>query len=160
MREVLVLDTDIDSRLTEPELAAWAHGWLARRNLLAVTAATIVERRFGYQTHFSQWEALWDLYLELLTDRTVEVLPLDLVSAEISGHLRAACPLPQLARRRRKSRSKAARRISWFLDILVAAIASRHGYPLFTANEEDYALLSRHIPSPYRLELIVYPALP
>jgi predicted nucleic acid-binding protein len=160
MADVVVLDTNMDSRLTEPELAGWAHEWLARRNLLAITAPTILERRFGYQAHFPQWESLWEVYVELLVARTVEVLPLDFVAAEIAGHVRTVCPFPESGRRQRKGRSKAARRVSWILDILIAAIAARHGYPVFTANERDFVLLSAKVPAPYRLDVIAYPAFP
>jgi predicted nucleic acid-binding protein len=162
MPELLVLDTDMDSRLSEPELSAWAQGWLARQNLLAVTAPTIIERRYGYQAAFQDWERAWDLYREILTARTIEVLPLDLGAAEIVGHLRVVCPAAPETRRRRKLRrgSKAARRVSWILDILIAAIAARNGGRLFTGNESDFALLAENLPRPYRLRLNVYPSLP
>jgi predicted nucleic acid-binding protein len=160
MPDLLVLDTDIDSRLPEPELGAWAQAWLARSNTLAVTAVTVLERRFGYQSGSTDWQALWADYVEVLTERTIEVLPLDFVSAQIAGHLRAECPLPPAAARRRKGRKKSARRASWILDILIAAIAAGHGHPLFTANRTDFALLSAHMPAPYRLDLVLYPALP
>lgn len=161
MAEVVVLDTDMDSRLTEPEMAAWAHGWLARQNLLAITAPTVLERRFGYQSSFQDWGRSWETYVELLAARTIDVLPLDFEAAEIAGHLRAVCPFPPPAgRRQRKSKSKTARRASWILDILIAAIAARAGHPLFTANERDFRVLAAEMPKPYGLDLVVYPALP
>lgn len=162
MPERIVLDTDMDSRLTEPELTAWALGWLARKNLIAVTAPTILERRYGYQAGSRDWEGVWAAYRELLDARTIEVLPLDLGSAELAGHLKAIRPFAPAARRRGRSKrgGRAARRVGWLLDILIASIAARHGSPLFTANEGDFAVLRESMPAPYRLRLVVYPALP
>jgi predicted nucleic acid-binding protein len=161
MPELIVLDTDMDSRLSEPELSAWAQGWLARQNLLAVTAPTIIERRYGYQTGFSAWERAWTLYREIMTAHTIEVLPLDFGAAEIAGHLKAVCPNAPEARRKGKSRqSKAARRTGWLLDTLIASIAAWHGCRLFTANEGDFVTLARNLPAPFRLGLVVYPSLP
>jgi predicted nucleic acid-binding protein len=160
MAEVVVLDTDMDSRLSEPELWAWARAWLERRNLIYVTAPTVIERRYGYQSAFSHWKRLWETYVELLAAGTVGVLPLDFEAAEIAGHLRAVCPVPKIGRRRRRSRSKAVRRVSWILDILIAATSARHGYPLFTANGEDFQFLREKLGTQYRLDLVVYPALP
>jgi predicted nucleic acid-binding protein len=159
MADVVVLDTGIDSRLGEPEIVAWVQGWLTRGNLLAVTAPTVFERRFGYESRFQDWVGLWDTYMELLAVRTVEVLSFDLESAVIAGHLRAVCPFPPAARRKR-GKSRSARRASWILDILIAATAARHGHPLFTANARDFSSLAARMPEPYRLELVVYPSLP
>jgi len=159
MPDAVVLDTDIDSRLPEPELTVWAQAWLAANRRLFVTAPTVIERRYGYQTHFRDWERHWSTYSELHEEGTIGVLPLGFQAAEIAGHLRAVCPHPPRGRPRGR-KSKAQHRVSWILDILIAATAASHAVPLFTSNGADHQHLGRNMPAPYRLELIVYPVLP
>jgi len=82
----------------------------------------------------------------LLEDRIVESLPVTTDAAILAAEIRVTLPIPG-DRRLAGSRSKAADRVSWHADILIATTAFVHGYDLMTRNMKDFERISAAMPT-------------
>jgi predicted nucleic acid-binding protein len=100
------------------------------------------------------------LLTQHLNAGTFEVLQMDRHAAELSGQIRARCPLPP--RGRRRGRSKADQRVNWVTDIHIAATTWASGYDIQTANTRDFEtiseLIAQVVPSEARLSVLPPPA--
>jgi predicted nucleic acid-binding protein len=84
-------------------------------------------------------EVVW--LVRLLSRPYVGVLPATLPAAIAAGRVRAAQPFPPPLRRR--SRSKAERRVAWATDIQIGAQAWAVGVPVATENTADFEQIAQ-----------------
>lgn len=117
------------------------HGLLAARlagNMrFSLTAPTVQEviRGAAAAPAALRW------YRELLGNPLLDVLVLDAAAADLAGRLQSSLPHPP-ATARRRSGHRTQQRLSWLIDIQIAACAYTNGYAITTENRHDFDVLS------------------
>src|ERR1044071_538700 len=131
-----LLDTDILSEILkkkDPRVLARAETYFAQEGRYTISCVTVLEVVRGFQRIGSS-ERL-ERFLDSLED--AEVLPLDTPAAALAGRIDAELSLRG--------------RIIGLGDVIIAAIALRHGLPLVTGNTLHY-LNIRNLGYPLELE--------
>jgi predicted nucleic acid-binding protein len=111
--------------LAAPALLEVAYGWERLRR---------VRQEFG---------DLLTWFSTLVSGPTFEIVPLARGAAVLAGRLRATTGEPPPRRGERRSRSE--RRISWLLDVQIAATAWAAGFDVATANTNDFELIAEQL---------------
>lgn len=131
-----LLDTDILSEILkkkDPRVLARAESYFAREGRYTLSCVTVLEVVRGFQ-RIGSGERL-ERFLGSLEE--AEVLPLDTQAAVLAGRIDAELTLRG--------------RIIGLGDVMIAAIALRHGLPVVTGNTEHY-LNIRNLGYPLELE--------
>jgi predicted nucleic acid-binding protein len=131
-----LLDTDILSEVLkkkDPRVLARAERYFAQEGRYTLSCVTVLEVVRGFQRIGSS-ERL-ERFLGSLEE--AEVLPLDTPAAALAGRIDAELSLRG--------------RIIGLGDVMIAAIALRHGLPLVTGNTDHY-LHVRNLGYPLELE--------
>lgn len=130
-------DTTVASRLRP---SARHHRLLAARlaggSRFAVTAPTVQEivRGAATQPAALQWVR------HLLAEPLLDVLVLDADAADLAGRLQSSLPHPPTTARRRPGH-RTQQRLSWPMDIQIAACAYTNGYGITTEKRRDFEVL-------------------
>lgn len=125
------------------------------------TAPSLHEVVYGWSRRDDQRaRASLRVLLEAVVAGVVLVLPLTAEAAILAGRLRAAGREPPAARPG-DGRTKAERRMSWRMDMLIAATAYVHGRGVATTNGGDFeriaALLRQAAPGGPPLDVVPAP---
>jgi tRNA(fMet)-specific endonuclease VapC len=119
----VLLDTDIFSEVLKgrnPKVMQSAARYLAAQGRYVISTITVLEVVRGFYRVGAGDRA--DQFIRFLSE--VDVLPLDTASAVLAGRIDAA-----LYNRGR---------VIGVADVMIAACALQHGYPLSTGNTEHY----------------------
>lgn len=121
---------------------------MASGDPIGIPAPCLLELAYGFRKRVAEGDARFETSLERLRtelggDRLGTVLPLDGDAAALAGEIRAMGRTS--GRKRSAGRSKAEDRVSWLLDIEIAACAWVAGYDLATANRRDFEPIAEAI---------------
>lgn len=158
MTTPIAWDTSLVSRLWPgtPALAYLEDEALAGRPL-RVPAPVLTEISFGL-ARAAQRDARFAAQLvwieDLLRHPKVEVLALDREAGFLAGRLRALAHHP-LGQARRDARTKPERRISWLLDLQIAAAAWASGCDVATENTGDFEAIADLLAEELGLEPLI-----
>ena len=138
-------DTTLVSRLTPGSSALGLfESTLLDRGRVLIPAVSVMEVVCGHaraSARRRRSERLLKWLPGFLARPDVGVLGFTRTAAFAVGEARARAPFPP-SRRARDRRSKAERRVSWALDMQVAATAWAFGVPVATENVADFERLS------------------
>ncbi len=133
-----------------------------RGEKIAFTAGTLNEISYGLHKAVATGSAAAEQQLQWLRAQIgtglIDILAFDDRAADIAGALRSRMPIPPIATKQPKRRSKASSRVAWIMDLQTAATVFVHGYDLMTANAH-HPLIAAELSSlaPAAPPLLIHP---